>query len=136
MAEKKIKNIIKDFQDSAPSIRDLYINENPIQLPGQDKILRTYTLGGPNCGRDIRFIIDVETLEYMIDIARKSQTRRAVIPSAGIKLMVRQATTGHVYETLHLEGGIPIPEQPPEKFSVQVPRADYLRGSIIRDWKG
>ena len=136
MSNKKIDNIIKDFQDSAPSIRDLYINENPVQLPGQDKILRTYTLGGPNCGRDVRFIIDVETLEYMIEIARQSQTNRALIPSAGIKLMVRQSNVGHVYETLHLEGGRPVPEKPPETFSLQMPRVDFLTGSIIRDWKG
>lgn len=137
MSDKKIDNIKKDFQDKAPSIDDLLIDYMPLQIPGQDRILRTYTLGGINCGRDIRFIIDVETLEYMIEVARKSESKRALIPSAGIKLMVREATTGHVYETLHIEGGRPVPEQLPEKLSVQMPsRAAFLQQSIIRKWKG
>ena len=127
--------IKKEWQNKAPTLDQLLINHTPLQISGQDEILREYCLGGPNSARDVRFIVDVETLEYLLKVAKQSSLKRAIIPSAGIKLKVRRANTGHVYETLHLDGLTPVPENAPTSLSLEVPRAELLKGSVVRKWK-
>tara|TARA_Y100000593_G_C4309554_1_gene337652 strand:+ start:633 stop:1022 length:390 start_codon:yes stop_codon:yes gene_type:complete len=128
-------DIKKEWQDKTPTLDQLLINYTPLQIDGEDEILRTYTLGGPDSCRDVRFIADIETLEYLIKVAQKSKTKRAIIPGAGISLKVRRSNQGHIYETLHLVGGTPVPEVPPSSFNVTIPRGNFLRGSPVLKWK-
>ena len=94
--------------------------EEPLQEDSQDFILQQVVLGGPKIQRDVRFIVDIPTLEYLLQVAKQSKTKRCVINRAGIRMKVRQSRqTGHVYETLHLFGYQPVPEQAPDGLKIQ-----------------
>lgn len=96
-------------------------NYNPLQISGQDEILREYTLAGPDSGRDCRLILDAETLGLLLDIARSSNTRRVIMHGAGIRLKVRKSRDGHIYETLHLTSRQPVPESLSSTLSIEAP---------------
>ena len=129
-------SIKKDWQFLVPTMEELVVNHNPLQISSQDTILREYVLGGPNSHRDVRFLADIETLEHLIEVARRSPMKRVMIPSAGIKLKVHQARSGHIYETLHLTGHKPVPEKAPERFVTGgIDRTTFLGDSVIKDWK-
>ena len=57
---------------------DLQIHEKCIQLDGQDEILREYQFAGPASGRDTRLILDKETLGFLMDVVRESDTNRTI----------------------------------------------------------
>ena len=94
-------------------------NTMPLQRAGQDRILRHYTLGGPNCDRDVRMYLELADLEHLVKIAKQSRSKRVILPRAGIKVVVRQSHGGHVYETFHIESLLPVAEVPP--VSIQSP---------------
>ena len=102
-------------------MRELFVNTTPLQLDGQDEVLREYTLGGPDCGRDVRLYLDVETLGMLLDIARCSNTKRVILPMAGIKMRVRRSRNGHLYESLHITSGQPFAEVVSNSASLSVP---------------
>ena len=124
----------KDWQANAPTMADLVINHNPLQIPSSDPILREYVLGGPNCNRDVRFLIDIETLRRLVEVAEQSSLKRACMYGAGIKLKVHRSNQGHVYETLHLTGYAPVPESAPNQFVTKLERSTFLGDSVIKDW--
>tara|TARA_R100000426_G_scaffold58733_1_gene41620 strand:+ start:6411 stop:6803 length:393 start_codon:yes stop_codon:yes gene_type:complete len=101
--------------------RSLDSDINPLQLPNQDKILRHYTLGGPESDRDVRMYLELADLLKLVEIAKKSTINRVVLPRAGVTLTVRESHGGHVYETLHLVSGMPLPEVGPENMSIKAP---------------
>ena len=101
--------------------RTLDSDISPLQLPNQDKILRHYTLGGPQSDRDVRMYLELADLEKLVEIAKKSTINRVVLPKAGITLTVRQSHGGHIYETLHLVSNQPLPEMGPENMTIQAP---------------
>jgi len=105
------------------------INYHPLQMSGQDEILREYTLAGPDSGRDCRLILDVKTLGLLLDIARSSNTKRVILHGAGINLKVRKSQAGHVYETLHLTSRQPTPEHVSSSLSFEAP-VSYARQLI------
>lgn len=98
-----LENLIQDD-------RNVQTNTAPLQMPGQDTILRTYTLGGPNCNRDVRMFLTLGDLEELVKQAKASESKRVVLHKAGIKIVVRRSHGGHVYETLHLTSLPPQPE--------------------------
>ena len=101
--------------------RSLDSDTSPLQLPNQDKILRHYTLGGPESDRDVRMYLELADLLKLVEIAKKSKINRVVLPRAGVTLTVRESHGGHVYETLHLVSGMPLPEAGPENMSIKAP---------------
>lgn len=101
--------------------RSLNSDISPLQLPNQDKILRHYTLGGPESDRDVRMYLELADLLKLVEIAKKSTINRVVLPRAGVTLTVRESHGGHVYETLHLISGMPLPEAGPENMSIKAP---------------
>lgn len=113
--------------------RELMINTTPLQLAGQDEILREYTFGGPQCGRDTRFYLDVDTLGMLLDIARCSNTKRVILPMAGIKVRVRRSRDGHMYESLHITSGQPFAEVVSENISLSVGgERDLIKGHGVK----
>ena len=94
--------------------RQVQKNTAPIQMPGQDQILRTYTLGGPDCNRDVRMFLTLGDLEELVKQAKASDSKRVVLHQAGIQIVVRRSHGGHVYETLHLSSLAPQPEVLPK----------------------
>lgn len=90
--------------------RQVKVDTAPLQMPGQDRILRTYTLGGPECNRDVRMFLTLGDLEELVKQAKASDSKRVVLHKAGIQVVVRQSHGGHVYETLHLSSLAPQPE--------------------------
>ena len=117
----------------APIMERVFVNTKPTQEPERDPILREYFLGGMASDRDVRMILDVPTLQYLLDTAMRSQTRRCVINRAGIRIKVRRAPTGHVYETLHIDGLKPYPEQAPQGISM--PYNPLLGNSLLQNKK-
>ena len=98
-------------------VRSLEVNNTPLQIAGEDHVIREYTLGGPKCGRDVRLFLDRKVLEHLLDVAKSSNTNRVVLHGAGIKMKVRRAASGHMYETLHLVSHLPVPEQLPSELN-------------------
>ena len=94
--------------------RQVSTNTAPLQMPGQDDILRTYTLGGPDCNRDVRMFLTLGDLEELVKQAKASESKRVVLHKAGIQIVVRRSHGGHVYETLHLTSLQPQPERLPK----------------------
>ena len=90
----------------------------PLQMPGQDQILRTYTLGGPNNNRDVRMFLTLGDLEELVKQAKASDSKRVVLHKAGIQIVVRRSHGGHVYETLHLTSLPPVPEILPKGLTM------------------
>ena len=75
--------------------RTLDSDISPLQLPNQDKILRHYTLGGPQSDRDVRMYLELADLEKLVEIAKKSTINRVVLPKAG--LLCRKTITWRSY---------------------------------------
>ncbi len=94
--------------------------DTPIQIAGQDEILTEWEFGGPTCMRDVRLIMDVDTLGHLLDVARSSMSRRVIINRAGFRVKLRRARTGHCYETLHVSGLQPTPEVMPQSIKVPI----------------
>tara|TARA_B100000282_G_C31713115_1_gene482140 strand:- start:533 stop:919 length:387 start_codon:yes stop_codon:yes gene_type:complete len=121
-----------DVKLEAPIFNRMFVNNNPVQEPNLDPILKEYMIGGPNVDCDVRLIMDVKTLEYLLDTARRSQTHRVVINRAGIRIKVRRSVkSGHVYETLHIDGSKPYPEQAPDK--IQMPLSSFIGTDLMRN---
>lgn len=109
--------------------RTVQKNTNPLQIPSQDHILRTYTLGGPDCNRDVRMFLTLGDLEELVNIAKRSESKRVVLPRAGITIVVRRSHGGHVYETLHLTSLQPQPEILPKGVEFSPSK------TIVSQWK-
>ena len=102
-------------------------NHNPLQISGQDEILRSYTLGGPTSHRDVKMLLHQDQLEYLLKIAKHSKSRRVELPCAGIELKVRRKRSGHIYETLHLVSMPPVPEVVPTELKMEMTQLDLAR---------
>jgi hypothetical protein len=89
--------------------RQLKINRNPIQRPGQDVLLRETVFGGPDACRDVRLYLDAATLEHLLDIARQAASQTCFIGQAGICIQVYQNGDGHTYEVWKIVGTEPRP---------------------------
>lgn len=117
------------------TVRSLQINDTPLQIAGEDEVLREYTLGGPDCGRDVRMFIDRKVLEHLLDVAKSSNCNRVVLHGAGIKMKVRRASNGHMYETLHLTSRFPVPEQLPTGLEVNASKMAEAGMKDMYKWK-
>lgn len=101
----------------------LEITDKVLQRFGQDEVLREYSFGGVHTDRDIRFYMTRQELEMLLAVSKNSSTSRVVIQKAGLKLRVCRDSTGHLYETLHLSGLAPCPENN-SGISVEAPVQD------------
>jgi hypothetical protein len=118
----------------APIFNRMFVNTSPVQDPNLDPVLKEYMIGGPNVDSDVRFIIDVQTLEYLLSVARKSQTQRVVVNRAGVRIKVcRSVKSCHVYETIHIDGSRPYPEQAPN--SLKMPLTAFKGSDLLRNRK-
>lgn len=117
----------------APTLEEVIVKKQCIQIDGQDEVLREYTLGGPHSLRDVRLILDAEILGHLLEVARESPIRRCILHQAGITMKVRRSKGGHVYETLHLEGRKPVPEHPPSELKIPVTKNEA--NILLNRWK-
>ena len=109
------------------------ITQNLLPLQdGKDEILVEFELGGPQSNRDVRLYLDLEVLTYLTDIARSSDMKRVVIDKAGIKIRLRRAESGHMYETLHLSGLSPKPEN--VSSSLKLPTTMNEAQRLVAEW--
>ena len=121
-----------NIQLEAPIFKRMFVNNNPVQEPNLDPILKEYMIGGPNVDCDVRLVLDEKTLMYLLSVARKSQTRRCVINRAGVRIKVRKSVKSeHVYETLHLDGSKPYPEQAPD--GLKMPLSTFIGTDLMRN---
>ena len=102
-----------------------------LQIAGQDEVLREYTLGGPTCGRNIQMILDIPTLELLLEVAKASVDTKATIFGAGITIKVRRDNRGNIYETLHIVGHQPKARRPGVSLSLPSGPAQ----SLVNGWK-
>jgi hypothetical protein len=119
------------LNSEAPILSKVIVNTKPVQDTAQDHTLKEFYLGGPSSDRDVRMVLDVHTLEYLLETARQSPTKRCIINRAGIRIKVKRAHTGHVYETLHIDGLRPYPEQAPT--NIRMPYDAMLGNSLLRN---
>ena len=98
---------------------ELKVSDMVVQNPSADRILRSYTLGGPETLRDVRMFLELADLEHLTNVALLSPTRRVVLPSAGITMEVRQSRDGHIYEVLRITSRQPQPERTPNGLVTQ-----------------
>jgi hypothetical protein len=100
---------------------------------GGDEILVAFELGGPESNRDVRLYLDLEVLDHLTEIARSSDMNRVVIDKAGIKIRLRRAKCGHQYETLHLSGLKPKPEN--VSTTLSMPSTMKEAKKLVHNWK-
>ena len=98
-----------------------------------DEILVEFELGGPESNRDVRLYLELEVLDYLTAIARSSDMNRVVIDKAGVKIKLRKSSSGHQYETLHLSGLQPKPENVSTTLSMPSTHKEARR--LVSDWK-
>ena len=116
-------------------MRSLQVNNTPLQIDGEDETLREYTLGGPDCGRDVRLFLERKVLEHLLDVSKSSGTGRVVLYGAGIKMKVRRSPSGHLYETLHLTSRFPVPERLAADQQLNRSAADQQAMQEMYKWK-
>ena len=101
---------------------DLVSVESPIQDPRQDRCIRQIHIGGLD--RDVRFIADLQTLLGMVEVARRSPTKRCVVWGAGILMKVFEGSGGNTYSTFNISGVRVSTEQMPSGLRVPIPTRD------------
>ena len=102
-----------------------------LQIAGSDERLREYTLGGPDCGRNIQMILDIPTLELLLGVAKASLDNKATIFGAGVTIKVCRDNAGNIYETLHIVGHQPRARRPGVALSMPTGPAQ----SLVNGWK-
>lgn len=89
----------------------------PVQVPGRHETLAVSVLpdpDGPLKDGDRRLIVDVETLEALLDLAKGSYTKRVVLHKVALRVELRETPDGHRYELwkfVTLQGGGAAPER-------------------------
>jgi len=102
-----------DLNILAPEVQQR-INTNPIQRAGKHRLVReAYVPGDVGGGDDRQMLLDVKTLEHLLDVARESKMSRAMIPCCRLKVQLWQRENGTTYETWTILGGKPRPEPLP-----------------------
>jgi hypothetical protein len=92
----------------------LTVNARPLQRPGQDVLLRTAVVGGPDKEGDRRVYLTATLLGTLLDVARSSGLQRVLVDRAGVRVDLYRSATGHEYEVWTLIGGAPRPEPIPD----------------------
>lgn len=77
---------------------------------GYPVVLSTMDIGGPMDPADRRLVLDVQTLEHLLSLARSSITGRVVLHHLGLRVQVLRDSSGHIWEHLTLLGSEPKPE--------------------------
>ena len=104
----------------------LTVNASPLQRPGQDTLLRTAVVGGPEVGGDRRVYLSRQLLGQLLDVARSSAMGRVVVGRAGLRVDLYRRADGHEYEVWTLIGDPPKPEGVPD--FVRYASADWREG--------
>ncbi len=91
---------------------DDIFQETQVAPPGFDpgQKVGDRVLGGPST--DLRLFLSVSLLEHLLDRARVSRTRRAVIHGAGLVLDTYRTPAGAIYQIVTVAGRTPVPEDP------------------------
>lgn len=87
------------------------VQEDPLQIPGNDRCVKRATVGGPSSDQDIRFVVSDKILEMLLEVARASRTRRVVVYETGFDIVTWSAG-GHLFQTMTIAGRTPVPESP------------------------
>jgi len=80
---------------------------------GRDELVGETVLGGPLSSQDVRMLLDRQTLEQLLAVARESLSGRAVLHRVGFRQRVWRGGDGHVYQTLSIISTPPEPESTP-----------------------
>jgi len=104
----------------------LKVNARPLQQPGQDTILRTAVVGGPDKAGDRRVYLSARLLDDLLARARSSPMQRVVVDRAGLRVDLYADARGHEYEVWTLIGADPRPEPVPD--FVRMASADHREG--------
>jgi hypothetical protein len=104
----------------------LHVNASPLQRPGQDTLLRTAVVGGPDAGGDRRVYLSATLLGKLLEVARSSAMGRVVVGHAGLRVDLYRRDDGHEYEVWSLVGDQPVPERVPD--FVRYASADWREG--------
>lgn len=87
---------------------------------GNNIVLDEYQAPADNEPLDVQLILDLETLEMLTETARRSRTRRVIVPHTKVCQRLMATThgapdfrpTGHRILVVSFKGGEPIPEDP------------------------
>ena len=123
--EKIAQAVSKETADDIAN--RLTVNDTPLQEPNHDRVLKTYTFGGPSSGRDSRMFLHAIELEHLLHIAKSSPTNRVILHRAGLVVTVRQSRNGHVYEEIRMVCDQPVIEEIPTGFKMDVTKTEAKR---------
>lgn len=84
--------------------RIIEVDENPLQKPGQHRILARQVVGGPESQQDQRLFLDKKTLRKWLEVADASLTGRVQIDMVGVETTMFQAPSGHTYQVWRIIG--------------------------------
>ena len=79
----------------------------------QDKLIGETIVGGPQSANDARMMLDVQTLEKLLRIAKSSLSGRVVLNQVGFKVRVWRGGDGNTYQILSILSHPPKPESTP-----------------------
>lgn len=92
--------------------RYLEVNERPMQRSAlSPTLLRETHLPPRGHVLDVRWVVSVAELEHLLQVARASQTGRAVIHHASLRSSLWLDPSGHMFETYAMVGADPRPER-------------------------
>jgi len=97
------------MEDNHDPIGKLEVNHTPVQ-DGRGTVLRQYTFGGPESGRDTRMYLHAIELEHLLHIAKSAPTNRVILNRAGLVVTVRRSSSGHVFEEVRIVCDQPVRE--------------------------
>ena len=106
------------MDDNYEAIGKLEINQTPVQ-DGRGTVLRQYTFGGPQSGRDTRLYLSAIELEHLLHIAKSSHTNRVILNRAGLVVTVRRSSSGHIFEEVRIMCDRPVREILPSQMKMQ-----------------
>lgn len=73
-------------------------SDRPLQMPGRDRIVREFILGGPEAAVDARMFLTKAELTHMLEVANSSMTGRVILNRPGVKVRLFETEAGHRYE--------------------------------------
>ena len=101
------------MSDEISGVFGLRTSAFPIQIAGQDEILREVSFNSRLQNQDVRIYLDAHTLEELHKVAKQSPVNKVLLHGAKVKCSVRKSRDGHVYSVISFDSYPPRPVRIP-----------------------
>ena len=91
------------MSDEISGVFGLRTSAFPIQIAGQDEILREVSFNSRLQNQDVRIYLDAHTLEELLKVAKQSPVNKVLLHGVKVKCSVRKSRDGHVYSVISFD---------------------------------